>query len=585
MIQLGKKRGMPKFDKKDIVLSILFSSILVVLMALDIEKLNLIGILNDEFGYWSVAASLAGKDWSQLIKITPYYNFGYSLLLVPLFWLFDSYSLMYRAAILLNIALVIGSFFLLKILAKEICNIKSVVLQNWLAFIICIYPSVLFQSQNAWSETLLYFLFILSVVLFGKYEKKPTYGNMIGLCFCLGYMYAVHQRTILILLSAIFVICIYILKEKKYLKQGILGIVICIVCILMIGIFKDYLVECLWSSSEISDKNDISGGLIVKYLDIMMNNFGKLVRACFGILCYFVLVTGPFLIWGFVDVIKNGIDRILGKRSILYVKVYIIVAFLLTVATCCLTGMTGGDGRLDMVFYSRYAENTIGPVLLLGFGVWLKKEHLGKEYLGIIVLTTVLAFAMTYACKDIMETTFNVPCSVGLGAAFQLVKERGNALYIQNKVVILIVTALYFFDKLFGSELKNKAKKSTVLGLVACCWIFIFMNSKEYVLNHRNNIDNQIINSINKTIEDFEEYDLIYILDEQVDGYGRRAKFIQFINQNRPINVIDIEKIEKKDIREETLYLIERRSNVPEEIKTNGILISSSHWFYVYKMK
>ena len=65
-----------KLQKIQIQESVLITFLGIVLLffcLLHIKNLNQIIVLNDEFGYWSIASSLAGKDWLDLISNTPYY--------------------------------------------------------------------------------------------------------------------------------------------------------------------------------------------------------------------------------------------------------------------------------------------------------------------------------------------------------------------------------------------------------------------------------------------------------------------------------------------------------------------------------
>lgn len=88
----GKKRG-------------ILSCLALLVFIINIRHLGSIEfftVLDDEFGYWGNAAYLAGLDWSGVISEIPYYSYGYSLLLVPLFFIFDNPIHMYKAAIILN---------------------------------------------------------------------------------------------------------------------------------------------------------------------------------------------------------------------------------------------------------------------------------------------------------------------------------------------------------------------------------------------------------------------------------------------------------------------------------------------------
>ena len=64
----------------------------------------------DEFCYWSYAAGLAGYDWSDIASLGSYYSYGYSLILLPVFLIFKDGVIAYRAAMVVNIALLAVCF-------------------------------------------------------------------------------------------------------------------------------------------------------------------------------------------------------------------------------------------------------------------------------------------------------------------------------------------------------------------------------------------------------------------------------------------------------------------------------------------
>ena len=70
--------------KQTALIGVLLVSILAAVLW-RIRSLDGIYIIGDEFGYWADAAFFAGKNWSEVGSMNPYYSFGYSLILAPLF--------------------------------------------------------------------------------------------------------------------------------------------------------------------------------------------------------------------------------------------------------------------------------------------------------------------------------------------------------------------------------------------------------------------------------------------------------------------------------------------------------------------
>ena len=99
--------------------------IIFAVLLKNLELFNRIYIIGDEFGYWANASLWAGKEWDSVASFNPYYSFGYSVALAPLF-LIKNPELMYKVAILMNAVFMCFTFCLAYDCAKiMMSNLKN----------------------------------------------------------------------------------------------------------------------------------------------------------------------------------------------------------------------------------------------------------------------------------------------------------------------------------------------------------------------------------------------------------------------------------------------------------------------------
>ena len=134
------------------------SLIILGIRLINLNELHGPIVMNDEAGYWSHAANIAGMNWTEVLG--SWYSYGYSLLLAPLFLITHNMTILYRMAIVENALMGILSFWLTIKIIKEInCDSSSKAAIAY-SFISCMYSSYMFQAQIGWSETYIYTWFL-----------------------------------------------------------------------------------------------------------------------------------------------------------------------------------------------------------------------------------------------------------------------------------------------------------------------------------------------------------------------------------------------------------------------------------------
>ena len=148
---------------KDVYIKYAGVLLILVLTLYNLRDLDLIHILHDEYGYWAAGAFFAGRDWSEITSYTAYYSYGYGFILAPLICFMKNASHMYKAAIVINALMLVGTYFIAILCIQKLFPELNKKWSYVIAMFSTIYCNNLIQAQVTWSETLLYFLFWLIV--------------------------------------------------------------------------------------------------------------------------------------------------------------------------------------------------------------------------------------------------------------------------------------------------------------------------------------------------------------------------------------------------------------------------------------
>lgn len=470
-----------KITKETFLLSILYLGIFVFLLR-HLQGLNTPWVYDDEIGYWGSAAFMAGKDWSGILKYCQYYSFGYSLLLVPLFWLNISPILMYKIAIVINALLVLIALFLANKIVKILTYKKSKPFYYiGLSIISVLNANLILQTQIAWSETLLNVLVWGIMYCFLNFinSHKKMYFIMTNLLTV--YLYMVHQRMLGVLIVVVLCWIGYflfakrtnIIKRKNIVKKVAFVIFIIVGGLIIASILKDFLQNEVWmvgqNESVISSRNvNDYTGQIAKINEIFSSfeNFYEFCIQALGKLFYFgrstfLLIYVSLFVW-----VKNLILLIKKKNVIVSEFFFQTIVSLSFLAMFAITSISMYDsGRNDGLIYGRYAEPLTGPLILCGLlaitnlkkrdlliipfsyvfeillGILVKREIWDMEIplfsLNIVSMGRYLVENEIYLTKFAIELLIMVGCIVCL-AIFQ--KNRKYCLIIVSLVCLLVAS-------------------------------------------------------------------------------------------------------------------------------------------------
>lgn len=532
-------------NRQKLLFNILPILLIVGVTLYDIRNLDMITVLNDEFGYWSNAAIMAGINWKPLMAETPYYSFGYSILLVPLFFMFKDYAILYKSAIVLNVLLLAASYFCAKYIVSNLLNVKSEMMRFSLSIISVLTGTVIFQSQIGWSETLITFLMWASIALLISIEKKISIRKVLGLSVLCVYMLSVHQRMIVCVVVCLGCLCGILIQEKWSRKQIAVFIITLGAGYLIYKVLKSVQISQFYGNSYSSATNNISvnGNFFLNYFNKIVSDFklffislGGKITACL-FMTYF---TFPIALYQYAcDTLQHLKKKI--KVKYFWTYTYIVFSFACMVLATSLQ-MMNCFSRKDIVVYTRYFDYTVGPVIMLGMYALLSK---GKKsirlFAGIYLVYGILLYK-TFDIVDKAQSFFNVPCSSVYGGIMQYSKKLTEKVDWDYCRGLSLICALIIFLTVFIIQFirKQDMKYICLVSVLLIGQIYIGHYSNEWLNNARNGFRSNVQPIFEQVKEN--NYNIYYIKNPELGGYYTNPKYLQFMLMDRSINVITWDK-------------------------------------------
>jgi hypothetical protein len=376
--------------------SVVFALILVVVATYYVRMLRGYSaplIVPDEFGYTVIAAYLAGHDWSNVAQGLPWYSYGYSLLLAPVYELVRP-SGWYHSAQFLNVLLVMTAGVFANVLLRQYIARKS---HRYLAVVaVMLYPSLVFYIHFTWSESLIVvlpWLVAIQALRMGRagagYLDAAAYGVVLGCC------YYVHSRLIVICLAGLMVLGYQVWIGKRRLLAGVSTMAFA-AAMFFGALLKNYFIDHVYHG-EVGGTQDS----LVKMVLELTHRFQDpsvlftMLSAAAGQLAYLVVATLGLVVPGFISMAaKARQSHLRGRTDEASALLFLLLTLLGSYALIAIT-MGSSPNYPHHVFYGRYTDPIVLPAL--AFGLIYCMEHRRAVFkmalisLAVVFLTVPLA--------------------------------------------------------------------------------------------------------------------------------------------------------------------------------------------------
>ena len=362
--------------------SIISCIIIVCACILSFDKLNFPTVMNDEFGYLGNAAYLAGYNWSEILTDIPYYSYGYSLILVPLFLILKNGCDIYIGVEIINTIGLIASFFALNYTCGKLFGDISAFLRNLICLVATLSAYTYIMAGYALAECILFFSICFWIAWLIFLLEEPSALKSVVLGMLVAYIHLIHQRALAIVVATSLTILLLCLIKKIDKKTTLAYYITLLVALFLQIEGKEIIKNAIWDTRVGTLENDYGGLYSVIFsllsIDGIINFIVSFITKLYSIFVSYFFIPMFFLEHS-LKLCWEGV-----KRKKLDTKTIIFITLML--ALICAFGITAlfvmYPTRRDAIIYSRYVEYLLGPVMALGLCALI---NVGHKFLRIII--------------------------------------------------------------------------------------------------------------------------------------------------------------------------------------------------------
>ena len=317
-------------------------------------------ILADEAGYLGNARYLSGAAHLPDMRGTGFYHFGYSLFLLPAFWLFSEPVAIYKAVIAINSLLISALFFPLYVILESLLQVPAR-WARWFAFTCCLYPSLVLYSNVAWSENAFVPFYALATLLFGKYLVSRSTRDMALFSLVAGFLYTIHPRALPVVAAVVVYLILLAAVRAISVRQCLLGSSTMAIVLVGTRLVNEHLKAIAWGGGGELYATKLAGRLVpgADFPALLERAAGQglyMALASHGL----VLVGIMAMIWVIVENLRQRPLREVLARPRTAVPLFVLVtggSILAAASTLKLYAVHGAHGLRGADFiHGRYNE-------------------------------------------------------------------------------------------------------------------------------------------------------------------------------------------------------------------------------------
>lgn len=358
----AREDGQPDVRRRWVVLVLGFALVVRLLATLDAVRPI---VFEDEIGYLANARLMAGLGAADLGQMGSY-QAGWSLVLVPIYWVSQDPDVIYRIAV--TIAMLAGwaAAFPVAGLLRRVTGLKH--RQSILvAALGCLTPGSVLMGGYVYAEGILTLGLAVVLLLAFMLWERPSVARAIGLAAGGGYLYGVHGRMIAVPVLVIVYLVGAVVVGKMRAVVALAGVAAVVSVVLLSRGLDAYMISRMYDLPFDRLSTGLSG--------IGQLTPRGLVVLAGGQVWYLMAATAGLALVGIVAIVGNAFREVVARRFGPWTFWAMVAASVYAVSFLNFARTFPNPIRLDYLSYGRYVDVLTPMLVSLTLGLAVKRPR------------------------------------------------------------------------------------------------------------------------------------------------------------------------------------------------------------------
>jgi hypothetical protein len=323
-------------------------------------------LYSDALGYLGNARFLAGGT-PPTFDGSFAYSAGYSLLLVPIYWITERADVVWTIAIALNLVAAVAIVAPAAWIARRMFALRSTA-ALLVAAAVSLTPSLLLQPGRVWTETLFPLVFLCTVVALmwtietGRILGAAATGAMAG------YLLFIHGRGFAVVAALALVVSLAMLKRWMRPTAAVLAISVAVLVGVVDRLIRGLLSDQLWAPGA----RPANAGSISRILgSYAPSELIDTISTALGHTWYVLAASLGLAVVGVVALWERGrVSRWKARTPDAGAVGAVFILLAIAGVAVLSAGLLSDVNRVDHRIYGRYLEG-VTPAIILSGSAWI----------------------------------------------------------------------------------------------------------------------------------------------------------------------------------------------------------------------